>query len=238
MRLLILFNFPQPLENLPAEAPLQKTAGADMADYETDDEKVEAIKKWFKENGTSVVAGLAIGLAAVFGWRYWVEHREAVGQQASTAFEQLMIVAEGDDSAGALAQAQAIREGYASSAYASLADLMEARIKLKAGDPAGAEAALMRVMAEAPDPALSRIAALRLARILLDQGQLDRAGDLAAQYQDAGSFGGDFAAVQGDIAVSQGRYDEARQAYERAIAAGASLSELLRLKLQNLPAAG
>ncbi len=51
-------------------------------------------------------------------------------------------------------------------------------------------------------------------------------------------FGGDFAAVQGDIAASQGRYDEARQAYERAIAAGASLSELLRLKLQNLPAAG
>ena len=37
--------------------------------YETDEEKVEAIKGWWKENGLSVAGGLAIGLAAVFGRR-------------------------------------------------------------------------------------------------------------------------------------------------------------------------
>ncbi len=209
-----------------------------MADYETDDEKVEAIKKWWKENGMSVVAGVAIGLAAVFGWRAWVEHRELVGQQASAAFEQLMASAEGEDSAAALAQADAIRAGFGGSAYASLADLMVARVKLKAGDAAGAVAALEQVMTQAPDPALARIAALRLARILLDKGDLDRAAAIAAQYADTGSFSGDFAAIQGDIAASQGRVAEARTAYERAIAAGASLSQLLKLKLDNLPAAG
>ncbi len=209
-----------------------------MADYETDDEKVEAIKRWWKENGASVVAGLAIGLTAVFGWRYWVDYRESVGQQASTAFEQLMMTAEGEDSAAALAQAQAIRDGFGSTAYASLADLMEARVKLKAGDPTGAIAALERVVAKAPDPALSRIAALRLARVFLDQGDLDQAGAIAAKYAEDASFGGDFAAVQGDIAASQGRYAEARQAYARAMAAGASLSQLIQLKIDNLPAAG
>jgi len=208
-----------------------------MADYETDDEKVEAIKKWWKENGISVAAGLAIGLAAVFGWRYWVEYRESVSQQASAAFEELMATAEGDDTKVALAQAQAIRDGYGSTAYASLADLMEAKVKLKAGDAAGAMAALERVMAKAPDPALSELAALRLARILLDQGELDRAGAIAAKHVDGGAFAGDFAAVQGDIAASQGRYDEARQAYQRAITSGASLSQLIQLKLDNLPAA-
>jgi predicted negative regulator of RcsB-dependent stress response len=115
---------------------------------------------------------------------------------------------------------------------------MEARVKLKTGDTAGAIAALERVMTKAPDPALSRIAGLRLARVLLDQGDLDRAGAIAAKYADDGSFGGDFAAIQGDIAASQGRYAEARQAYERAIATGASLSQLIQLKLDNLPAAG
>lgn len=209
-----------------------------MADYQTDDEKVEAIKKWWKENGASVLAGLAIGLTAVFGWRFWVDHRESVGQQASTAFEQLMVTAEGEDTASALAQAQAIRDGFGSTAYASLADLMEARVKLKSGDPAGAIATLERVMTKAPDPALSRIAALRLARVLLDQGDLDRAGSIAAKYVNDSSFGGDFAAIQGDIAASQGRYAEARQAYERAISAGASLSQVIQLKIDNLPAAG
>jgi predicted negative regulator of RcsB-dependent stress response len=209
-----------------------------MADYETDDEKVEAIKKWWKENGISVAAGLAIGLTAVFGWRAWVDYRESVSQQASNAFEQLMVAAEDDDAAAALAQVQAIRDGFGSTAYASLAGLMEARVKLKAGDPAGAISALERVMTEAPDPALAQIAALRLARMLLDQGELDQAGAVAAKYGATGGFAGDFAAIQGDIAASQGRYTEARQAYERAIASGASLSQLLQLKLDNLPAAG
>lgn len=209
-----------------------------MADYETDDEKVEAIKKWWKDNGISIVAGLAIGLAAVYGWRAWVQHREGVGQQASAAFEQLLATAEGPDSASALAQAEAIRQGYGSSAYASLADLIEAKVKLKAGDPAGAVVALQRVMDKAADPALGRIAALRLARIVLDQGDLERALVITGKYADNGAFGGDFAAIQGDIAAAQGRTDDARAAYERAIAAGASLPELLRLKLDNLPAAG
>jgi predicted negative regulator of RcsB-dependent stress response len=209
-----------------------------MAEYETDDEKVEAIKKWWKENGVSVLAGLAIGLVAVFGWRFWVDYRESVSQRASAAFEQLMATAEGEDSAAALAQAQAIRDGFGSTAYATLADLMEARVKLKAGDPVGAIAALERVVTKAPDPALADLAALRLARVLLDQGDVDRAGAIAAKYANAGAYSGDFAAIQGDIASSQGRYDEARQAYQRAIASGASLSQLIQLKLDNLPAAG
>ena len=41
-----------------------------MNAYETDEEKVEAIKGWWKENGISVVGGLALGLAAVFGWLF------------------------------------------------------------------------------------------------------------------------------------------------------------------------
>jgi len=209
-----------------------------MADYQTDDEKVEAIKKWWKDNGLSVAAGVAIGLAAVYGWRTWVDHREGAGQQASAAFEHLMVVSEGPDSAGALAQAEAIRQGFGGSAYASLADLTEAKVKLKAGDPAGAMTALQRVVDQAPEPGLARIAALRLARIALDQGDLDRASAIAGKYADAGAFSGDFAAVQGDIAAAQGRVADARAAYERAIAAGASMSQLLRLKLDNLPAAG
>lgn len=209
-----------------------------MADYETDDEKVEAIKKWWKDNGLSVAAGVAIGLAAVYGWRAWVDHREGVGQQASAAFEQLMVVSEGSDSAGALAQAEAIRQGFSGSAYASLADLTEAKVKLKADDPAGAMTALQRVVDQAPEPSLARIAALRLARIALDQGDLDRASAIAGKYADAGAFSGDFAAVQGDIAAAQGRVADARAAYERAIAAGASMSQLLRLKLDNLPTDG
>ena len=33
--------------------------------YETDDEKVEAIKKWWQDNGPSIAAGLVLGLIAM-----------------------------------------------------------------------------------------------------------------------------------------------------------------------------
>ncbi|MEW8396328.1 MAG: tetratricopeptide repeat protein, partial [Candidatus Thiodiazotropha sp.] len=40
-----------------------------MSEYQTEEEQVEAIKRWWKENGTSVIAGLVIGLGGIFGWQ-------------------------------------------------------------------------------------------------------------------------------------------------------------------------
>ncbi|MBK5967828.1 YfgM family protein, partial [Thiorhodovibrio winogradskyi] len=62
-----------------------------MVDLQTDEEKAEAIKKWWKENGVAVVTGVAIGLAAIFGWRGWTGYQEQRGQQASLAFEELLM---------------------------------------------------------------------------------------------------------------------------------------------------
>jgi predicted negative regulator of RcsB-dependent stress response len=37
--------------------------------YTTEDQQVEALKRWWKENAKSILLGVALGLAAVFGWR-------------------------------------------------------------------------------------------------------------------------------------------------------------------------
>lgn len=209
-----------------------------MNTYETDEEKVEAIKKWWKENGFSVVAGVAIGLGAVLGWRQWGEYRDSVAQQASAAFEQLMAIADAGDGESALKQAELVADEYASTSYAALANLVRARVALEAGDSAGASAALEQTIAQAPDPGIARIAALRLARILIAEGDLAAAGGILEQYDDGGSFGGDFEALRGDIAAAEGRAGEARQAYQQALAGGAANPKLLQLKLDNLPPAG
>ena len=38
---------------------------------ETDDQEVEELKRWWNENGKTVVAGLVLGLGGVFGWTTW-----------------------------------------------------------------------------------------------------------------------------------------------------------------------
>jgi predicted negative regulator of RcsB-dependent stress response len=206
--------------------------------YETDDEKVEAIKKWWKENGVSVVAGVVIGLGAVFGWRFWVGYQDARGQAASAAFEQLMAAVDAGDTASAVSRSEAIADKYGSTAYGALASLVRARVELNAGNAAGARTALERAIKEAPDPGIADIAALRLARVLLSTGDLAAARDLVTRHENASGFAGDFAAIRGDIASAAGQTEEARKAYRNALAAGSADPELLQLKLENLPPAG
>ncbi len=209
-----------------------------MSQYETDDEKVEAIKKWWKENGTSVVAGVVIGLAVVFGWRGWTGYRDSVGAQASAGFEQLLTSANQGEIESATKQAELLRQDYGSTPYAALGSLVAAKVRYESGDVAGAITELQRVTAKAPDPALARLAGLRLARIQVAEGQLDAAAATLQAHDDGQSFAGDFAAVRGDIAAARGDPVKAREEYEKAIAAGTGLSQLIRLKLDNLPAPG
>jgi predicted negative regulator of RcsB-dependent stress response len=205
-----------------------------VSTYETDEEKVEAIKKWWKENGLSVVGGVVIGLGAIFGWRAWIGYQDSVGQQASAAFEQLLASANGEDTQSALKQSELIAKEFSSTVYATLAKLVQARVELEAGNLAGTRAALEQAIVESPDPGITRIAALRLARVLLADGDLAAASGLVTEHDDGGSFAGAFAAVRGDIAKAEGRTADAREAYEQAIAAGAANPEQLRLKLDNL----
>lgn len=211
-----------------------------MINYETDEERAEAIKKWWKENGLSIMLGVGLGLGAIFGWRAWTDYQETVRQQASAAFEQLLADADADtgNTESVLAQARLLREEFSTTTYATLAALVQARIERAAGNSAGARAALEQALAESPDPGIRRIAALRLIRLLIAAGDLEQAAGLAAKHDDDGAFGGAFAALRGDIAAAQGHATEARTAYEQALAGGAPNPDQVRRKLDDLPPTG
>lgn len=207
-----------------------------MINYETDEERAEAIKKWWKENGLSIVVGVGIGLGAIFGWRAWTDYRETERQQASAAFEQLLIEVDTGNAESALAQAKLLREEFSATTYATLASLVQARIEREAGKRA--RVTLEQAIAASPDPGIRRIAALRLVRVLIAEGDLEPAAELAAQHDDGGAFASVFAALRGDIAAARGRTGDARAAYEQALAAGAANPNQVRMKLDDLPPAG
>ena len=206
--------------------------------YETDEEKVEAIKKWWKENGLSVIAGAAIGLGAIYGWRLWVGHQESTASQASIAFEQLLLNASDNQPEAVAKQAALLKDEFGSTPYPALGALVSAKTLYEAGKTDEAMAALREAMAAAPDPALTRLAALRLARIQVAENQLEAAEQTLAAQDFGSAFAGEVAAVRGDIAAARGDLDAARAAYQQAIDQGSGLSQLIRLKLDNLPAAG
>lgn len=207
-----------------------------MAELQTDEEKVEALKAWWRENGVAVIAGVVLGLLAVFGWRAWVAHQERVGQNAALAFEQLLERVERDAIDPEVeTSARALLDQYGGTPYAMFAQLALAKARLAQRDLAGTAAALRAASAAAPHPALAEIAALRLARVLLAQGEYEAARTLITQHENTGAFGAEFAALRGDLAAATGRIAEARAAWQTALAAGARADRLLEYKLRDLP---
>jgi len=205
-----------------------------MAELKTDDETVEEIKKWWKENGIAVIAGVAIGLGAIFGWRAWTDYRDRVGQRASLAFDQVLVAAGAGETESAVRQAEQLIDDFSGSPYAMLAELAMAKVQLEAGDPAAAMGALTTAVDKAPEPGLARLAALRLARLQIDQGDLDAARKTIDAHDDSGPFHGDFAAMRGDIAVAQGEPETAASLYREALAAGTGNAGVIELLLAEL----
>ena len=205
--------------------------------YQTEEEQVEALKQWWKENGRSVVAGVVLGLGAVLGWRGWHQYQESLAGQASTAFEQLSASIAGADRQATRSQAEQILGKFHSSPYAVFSALALARSYAEDGNAAAARTQLEWALANAGEPALEHVARLRLARLLLDGGDLAGVDGLL-QGVEPGSFADQYARLRGDLALARGDAAGARTAYTEALAEGGDFDGLVRMQLDELGAAG
>jgi predicted negative regulator of RcsB-dependent stress response len=201
-----------------------------MSTYRTDDEQVEAIKSWWRENGKSIVGGIALGLAVIVGWQWWQKHTQVQGETASILFDNMTQAAERGDSAQALADGQQLIADFANTAYASFAALELARIAYQKSEKSAARSHLQWVLDAAPDPAIAELARLRLAQLLLDIEDL-AALEALLDKEPLPGFAPDFTELRGDLALAQGDRDKARDAYRDALLAGASDPGMLRMKL-------
>ena len=203
-----------------------------MEVYTTEEQQVEVIKSWWKENGTSVLAGTVIGLVGLFGWRYYNELQQTNQEAASQAYNAMTAPpARGTDPA--LEQAKSFISAHQGHAYAELAALQLAAAAVKAGKLDLAAEQLTQVAANG-DESIKPIAALRLARVLKDQGKADEAlAQLGKINNDA--FKAQVAEVRGDVLLGQGKPEEARDAYQVAADAGGLQSSAeLKLKMDDL----
>ena len=67
-----------------------------MDEHLTDQQQAEKLQRWWKENGAFVIAGLVIGIGGLFGWRQWEDYKLAQAENASAAYEQLVLVIGGN----------------------------------------------------------------------------------------------------------------------------------------------
>lgn len=178
-------------------------------------EQLDALKDWWKQNGNAVmmaVTALCVVYAGFQGWKYW-QHNQAV--QASMQFEALMQQGEGDVKQVRGISGQ-IMDKYSGTPYAARAALLAARSNYEANDAKSARAQLEWAMNHAKEDAVKAIAQLQLAGLQFDEKKYDDAlKTLADKHEPA--FDGLFSDLKGDILVAQGKKDEARKAYADAL---------------------
>ncbi|HPY41517.1 MAG TPA: tetratricopeptide repeat protein [Thiolinea sp.] len=203
-----------------------------MIDYnKTDEEQAEDIKAWWKENGISVVAGIGLAVAALFGWEYWQKHQIAQMESASTLYSSVQTSA---DDAATTKSIQELQSEYAKSPYAALATLETAKKHAEKGEYEPAATALRWVIDNTKEPDLKNIASVRLARVLAGAGKYDEALKLASQTYGT-AYESVLEEIKGDIYSAQNKVEDARKAYERAMVATKNGStELIKIKLDNL----
>ena len=201
----------------------------------TDDERVEDIKKWWKENGASILVGIVLGVIAIFGWRYWASHRDAQAVTASRAYDAFVVAAEKTDAEAARQLGQNVLADFPQSPYASLTALRLARLAVEGGDLAGASQSLEWVIGNARLDELKDIARLRLARVKLAAGQISDAEKLLEAVTSA-NWSAEREEIKGDLWVASKQPEKARTAYAAALVAKSG-NRLLQLKLDNLAAA-
>ncbi|HCE3714624.1 hypothetical protein CGK04_13865 [Vibrio parahaemolyticus] len=199
--------------------------------YDTEEQQVEAIKDWWKENGKAVIIGAVVGLGGLFGWRYYqdtvIQASETASQSYTTAMNALQ-----EKGVDAQSDVQAFIESNEVKEYSVLAALQLAKAQVEAKDFAAALEQLKWAQSNTKDAALSPLISYRIARIETEMGNFDAANTELGKVTNT-AWAGRIAELRGDIALRQGDKDAAYAAYTEAQQA-ADASPTLQMKLDDL----
>jgi predicted negative regulator of RcsB-dependent stress response len=209
--------------------------------YRTEEEQVEALSKWWDENGRSIIAAIIIALSVGFGWQGWKDYGQGQREEASDIYQAMLQKMASEQSAEkpakAITLAEQLKTDYSRSTYAQFAALHLARLAVDRQDLNEAQAQLRWVLGKADKGSdTAQVAQLRLARVLASAGDAEQALAILGQG-GVGTYRASYAVARGDILLALGREDEARMAYSAAQAAGdlnRSNMATLGQKLQSL----
>ena len=194
-----------------------------MESYRTEEEQVEALRRWWSENGRSTIIAIILALGLGFGYQgyqnYEVENAEGASdlyQRMLQAFSAPALSPEQQEIAVQLA-AQ-LKADYSGSTYAQFASLQLARVAVAQNNLAEAQVELRWVLGKADKGSdVALIAQLRLARVLAASGEANQALSILEQGGE-GPYQASYAVARGDVLLSLDRNEEASEAYTAALA--------------------
>ena len=187
-----------------------------MSVYMTEEEQLQAIKKWWLRYNTPILVVLSLIMLAVAGYRYWNWHEEKRLTQASTAYDHLMVSFSEHHNKEVRSYANQLIKNYDQTVYADAARMTLAKLYVEKEDNKRAIDLLGAVVSNSKVPALKQVAKIRIARLLVSQKSYDQALNELSVVDD-NAYMTIVNELKGDIFVEKGEYQQAMTSYKMAI---------------------
>ncbi len=204
-----------------------------MEVYENENDQMEAVKRFFAENGKALVVGVVLGIGALVGWRYWNSHQADSAMASSLEYQQVTSAANAAQPATLSAAEKFAAE--TKNTYGALASLELAQKYVDNNDLAKAAAQLQQGLSNTSDANLQALINVRLARIQIQQKQADTALKTLDGIKGEG-WVAIVADLRGEALLSKGDKQGARDAWSKGAQTNASpaLREMMQMKINNL----
>lgn len=187
-----------------------------MEVYESEREQIDAIKKWWKENGKAVVIGAILGFGSLIGWQQWQANVQAARETASLEYDVMLVELENKNYQAVKDRGTRIVSDFQKTPYAALSAMSLAKVAVEENDLVSAKTYLQMVIDQDKQPQLKQVAQLRMVRLLLAEDNASQALTLLKGVK-TGGFAFAVNELEGDIHVALGNRDQARAAYQRAM---------------------
>lgn len=217
-----------------------------MSSYLTEEEQIEAFKRWWAKYGTYTVAGVVLFLVGYWGINFYEDNKDKKSQRASTVYEQFVDLM-GASEESPLDEEQKVKASdivsqlsaeYPGFAYVDLANLQLAKLAVEDKKLEKALEYLDKVSSQTKIVSLKQLTDLRKAKVLFAQDKYEEALALLTIEADS-KFEPAYYELKGDIYFAQGKMGEAETAYNKAlsVSGGAASSfggnGFLQYKLDN-----
>lgn len=205
--------------------------------YETEEQQIDAIKRWWKENGNSIILGLVLGIGGIGGFRYWQNHVDEQAKMASMDFEEVVTLSANDKNEF-LAKVTEVEVHHTGKAYADLSAFVAAKKLVDEKDYKAAKQQLEWIVKNSKEESFVHVARIRLVKVML---QLNETAAALAKIKDlnAEGFESIYSELRGDIYAAMQEYTQAKAEYQVALNKlnpGDRRGAAIEMKSNNLPA--
>lgn len=207
-----------------------------MEVYTTEEERLDAFKAWWKENGRAVIVGIVIGMGLLFAWQAWEQNRTAKTAEASDLYSKILEDIAGGRYSQAASGAEQLIEKMPATPYAQFAALAAAKANVMQDKTDKAKENLQWTIDHAGLEDVRHMARLRLVSLHIADQALDKAeAVLKLEYPQAYKL--QVSELRGDILVARGDQAGAKKIYAEVLNAetlSAEARELVQLKRDEL----